>query len=288
VRTLNENTKLILAVAVTAIICIAGTYVAVGGSDGDDSSGTTLSVAGSTTVFPLMGLYQESYEKYTNVTLEVTGNGSGAGANAVINGTADVGMLSRDLKQAEIDAGLKSTIIAKDGVAVIVGSGAGVTDLTLKQIARIFSGDITKWSDVGGTAGTIAVTVRDAESGTRDCFDTVMKAAYSSYAIPDSANEVGGSGAMVATVNGNATAIGYVSLGYLGQLTSGSAVKVEGVDATPANVLNESYQIQRNLILATMGDPSGAVQNFFNWILGPQGQQIAAKKDFVPVGSVTV
>jgi phosphate transport system substrate-binding protein len=288
VRTLNENTKLILAVAVTAIICIAGTYVAVGGSDGDDSSGTTLSVAGSTTVFPLMGLYQESYEKYTNVTLEVTGNGSGAGANAVINGTADIGMLSRDLKQAEIDAGLKSTIIAKDGVAVIVGSGAGVTDLTLEQIAKIFSGDITNWSDVGGTAGTIAVTVRDAESGTRDCFDTVMKAAYSSYAIPDSANEVGGSGAMVATVNGNATAIGYVSLGYLGQLTSGSAVKVEGVDATPANVLNESYQIQRNLILATMGDPSGAVQNFFNWILGPQGQQIAAKKDFVPVGSVTV
>lgn len=285
---MNENTKLILAVAVTAIICIAGTYVAVGGSDGDDSSGTTLSVAGSTTVFPLMGLYQESYEKYTNVTLEVTGNGSGAGANAVINGTADVGMLSRDLKQAEIDAGLKSTIIAKDGVAVIVGSGAGVTDLTLEQIARIFSGDITNWSDVGGTAGTIAVTVRDAESGTRDCFDTVMKAAYSLYAIPDSANEVGGSGAMVATVNGNATAIGYVSLGYLGQLTSGSAVKVEGVDATPANVLNESYQIQRNLILATMGDPSGAVQNFFNWILGPQGQQIAAKKDFVPVGSVTV
>jgi len=288
VRTLNENTKLILAVAVTAIICIAGTYVAVGGSDGDDSSGTTLSVAGSTTVFPLMGLYQESYEKYTNVTLEVTGNGSGAGANAVINGTADIGMLSRDLKQAEIDAGLKSTIIAKDGVAVIVGSGAGVTDLTLEQIAKIFSGDITNWSDVGGTAGTIAVTVRDAESGTRDCFDTVMKAAYSSYAIPDSANEVGGSGAMVATVNGNATAIGYVSLGYLGQLTSGSAVKVEGVDATPANVLNESYQIQRDLILATMGDPSGAVQNFFNWILGPQGQQIAAKKDFVPVGSVTV
>ncbi|MPM68124.1 Phosphate-binding protein PstS 1 [bioreactor metagenome] len=287
-RTLNENTKLILAVAVTAIICIAGTYVAVGGSDGDDSSGTTLSVAGSTTVFPLMGLYQESYEKYTNVTLEVTGNGSGAGANAVINGTADIGMLSRDLKQAEIDAGLKSTIIAKDGVAVIVGSGAGVTDLTLEQIAKIFSGDITNWSDVGGTAGTIAVTVRDAESGTRDCFDTVMKAAYSSYAIPDSANEVGGSGAMVATVNGNATAIGYVSLGYLGQLTSGSAVKVEGVDATPANVLNESYQIQRDLILATMGDPSGAVQNFFNWILGPQGQQIAAKKDFVPVGSVTV
>ncbi|KQM10477.1 hypothetical protein AOA81_02960 [Methanomassiliicoccales archaeon RumEn M2] len=270
------------------MICITGTYVAVGGSDGDDSSGTTLSVAGSTTVFPLMGLYQESYEKYTNVTLEVTGNGSGAGANAVINGTADIGMLSRDLKQAEIDAGLKSTIIAKDGVAVIVGSGAGVTDLTLEQIAKIFSGDITNWSDVGGTAGTIAVTVRDAESGTRDCFDTVMKAAYSSYAIPDSANEVGGSGAMVATVNGNATAIGYVSLGYLGQLTSGSAVKVEGVDATPANVLNESYQIQRNLILATMGDPSGAVQNFFNWILGPQGQQIAAKKDFVPVGSVTV
>ncbi|MDD4244920.1 MAG: phosphate ABC transporter substrate-binding protein [Candidatus Methanomethylophilaceae archaeon] len=285
---MNENTKLILAVAVTAIVCIAGTYAAISGSDSDDSSGTTLSVAGSTTILPLMGLYQESYEKYTNVTLEVSGGGSGAGASAVINGTASFGMLSRDLKGSETDSGLKATVIAKDGVAVIVGANAGVTDLTLEQVAKIFSGEFTDWSEVGGTPGAIAVNIRESGSGTRDCFDTVMEGAYAAYDIPADTNEVGSTGAMVTAVNGNSTAIGYVSFGALGNLTTASAVSVGGVAATTENVVNETYTLQRSLILATMGDPSGAVLDFFNWILGPQGQQLAVKSGFIAVKSVTV
>lgn len=285
---MNENTKMILAVAVTAIVCIAGTYVAMAGSDGDDSSGTTLSVAGSTTVLPLMGLYQENYEKYTNVTLEVSGGGSGAGASAVINGTASFGMLSRDLKGSETESGLKATVIAKDGVAVIVGANAGVTNLTLEQIAKIFSGEITNWTDVGGTSGAIAVNIREDGSGTRDCFDTVMKGAYAAYDIPANTNEVGSTGAMVTAVEGNSTAIGYISFGALSKLTTATKVSVNGIEATTDNVVNGDYELQRNLILATMGDPSGPVLDFFNWILGPQGQQLAVKSGFIAVKPVAV
>lgn len=282
--------KMIFAVAVTAVVCVAGTYVVLSGGDNSDNDGTgaTISVAGSTTIQPLMGLFQENYEKYTNVTLEVSAGGSSVGASSVINGTSNIGMLSRDLKQSEIDQGLVPTVIAKDGVAIIVGSNAGVTDLTMEQIAKIFSGEIKNWNEVGGTATPIAVTIREESSGTRDCFDTALRATYPAYAIPDNTNSVNSTNAMVTTVEANATSIGYISFGALSKLTAAKAVSVGGIVAEVANVINDTYPVKRDLILATKGTPSGTAADFINWILGPEGQRLAVKEGFIAIKPVTV
>lgn len=281
---MNENTKILLAVIITAAICIPVTYL-VSGSDNDEGADSvTLSVAGSTTVLPLMSVYAETYEKYTNVTLEVTGGGSGAGASAVINGTASFGMLSRDLKQSELDAGLKATVIAKDGVAVIVGSDAGVTDLTLKQIAGIYSGEFTNWNQVGGTDGaTIAVVTREDGSGTRSCFEEVMEDTDSDYELKIDATVATSTGAVVTTVEDNPNAIGYVSFGALDRLVNATAVDVGGVAADTAFVVDGTYELQRNLLLATDGEPTGSVEKLFSWILGPEGQALVEDEGFIAV-----
>ena len=132
------------------------------------------------------------------------------------------------------------------------------------------------------------MNIREDGSGTRDCFDTVMKGAYAAYDIPADTNEVGSTGAMVTAVEGNPTAIGYISFGALGNLTTATDISVNGIAATTDNVVSGDYELQRNLILATMGDPSGPVLDFFNWILGPQGQQLAVKSGFIAVKPVAV
>jgi len=281
---LENNTKMILAVLVTAIVCVAGTYVAVGG--GDDSDGVTISISGSTTVQPLMGIYKENYEKYTGVTLEIAGGGSGVGATNAINGVSDIGMLSRDLKATEATE-LKATIIAVDGVAVIVSAGTGVTDLTSVQIAKIFSKEITNWSEVGGASKAIAPISRQDGSGTRSCFDDAMKAAYPTYKVKDNVDIKPSTTEVIGAVEKSDKAIGYVSFGYLDNLdpTKSSAIKVDGIEATVENVLKDvdPYPLSRNLILATKGAPKGAALVFISWILSPEGQKLAEDEGFIPV-----
>ncbi|MGE0015352.1 MAG: substrate-binding domain-containing protein [Candidatus Methanomethylophilaceae archaeon] len=181
-----------------------------------------LSVAGSTTIQPMMVKFVEAYEaKYPYVTINVTGGGSGAGATAVINGTADIGMLSRDLKSSE--SSLTPTAIAKDGVVLVVDAAAGVDDLTVNQIARIFNGDITNWSEVGGNDLEVAPIIREDGSGTRETFDTKMAASLGITVADFGANMVGYSatnstGAMLGLCKSISGSIGYVNLGSMSDL----------------------------------------------------------------------
>lgn len=185
----------------------------------------TLNVAGSTTVQPMMVKFVEAYEaKYPGVEINVTGGGSGAGATAAINGTADIGMLSRDLKSSSpSESALTATTIAKDGVIIVVDKAAGVTDLTTNQIAKIFNGEYTNWNQVGGNDLNIAPIIREDGSGTRETFDTKMVESLGITVSEFGQNMMGYSatnstGAMLALCKSIGGSIGYVNLGSLSEL----------------------------------------------------------------------
>ena len=273
---------MIAAVLLTAVVCIAGTYSLT--ANNENSGDSDLTVTGSTTIQPLMSLFQEEFEKYASVTMNVTGGGSGAGATAAINGTADIGMLSRDLKASEISSGLIAHVIGMDGVVVIVNSNVGVTDLTLEQLEQIYDGKITNWKDVGGIDLTIAVIAREDGSGTRDCFDTAMKTVNSSFTMKDDVATYNSTGGVTSAVNSTPGSIGYVNLNAVEHLSSGTkSISVDGITATADTVIDGSYEISRNLVLATNGEATGMTAFFLNWVLSEDGQEIVEEAGFVRI-----
>ncbi len=176
-----------------------------------------LSVGGSTTIQPIMIKLVDKYtEKYGSdrVSINVLAGGSGVGASNTAQGSFDIGMCSRDLKQSELDLGLKENLIGKDGVSLLV-CGSGVSDISLTDVARIFSGDITNWSQLGGNDLEIKPLVRDDSSGTRECFDSIMKGAVSGWTIKTGLPEFASTNGVVNMVENTPGAIGYVSIGVL-------------------------------------------------------------------------
>ena len=273
---------MITAVLLTAVVCIAGTYSLTNNNGGSDSN--DLTVTGSTTIQPMMSLFQEEFEKYANVKMNVTGGGSGAGATAAINGTADIGMLSRNLKSSEISSGLVAHTIAMDGVVIIVNSNIGITDLTLEQLAKIYDGKITNWKDVGGRDLTIAVIAREDGSGTRDCFETAMKTVDSSFVMKTDVVTYNSTGGVTSAVNSTPGSIGYVNLNAVEHLsTNTTAISVDGIAATSTTVTDGSYEISRNLILVTKGEATGMAAFFLNWVISEDGQKIVEDAGFVRI-----
>ena len=178
-----------------------------------------------------------------SVTYDATG--SGAGIEAASNGSADIGLSSRALKDEEKSSGLVGTTVALDGIAVIVNPANGVEDLTVEQIAKIFTGEITDWSELGGAAGTISCIGREAGSGTRDGFETITGTKDTCVL----AQELTSTGAVIEAVAGNPNAIGYASLPALKDTVK--AVTVDGVACSEDTVLDGSYAIQRPFVLVT-------------------------------------
>ncbi len=278
-KSLNKS---LIVVAIIAIIAIAA--VGIFATQNHDNSETTetISIQGSTTVSPYMLKVQEVYEKDHKVTLNITSNGSGTGASAAINGTADLAMLSRELKSSEVDAGLVQTVIGLDGIMAIVNNDAGISNLTLEQLEKIFSGEYTNWSQVGGKDLAINVISREEGSGTRDGFEEALKKADSSFALVSSAIFQASTNAVLNTVNNTTGAIGYVSLGYAEKVKDNSTmVSINGVEPTIKNVQNGTYSIMRSLVLATKGEASGATADLIKWILGTDGQKLLQECGFI-------
>lgn len=180
----------------------------------------TLSVGGSTTVQPIMIKLVDAYtEKYGSdrISINVLGGGSGVGASNTAQGTFDIGMCSRDLKQSEIDMGLKECVIGLDGVALLV-NGAGVSDLSLNNVAAIFSGQITNWNQLGGKDLEIKPLIRDESSGTRECFDSIMEEEMEGWEIKPGLPEFSSTNSVAVMAENTPGAIGYVSIGALAQI----------------------------------------------------------------------
>ncbi|MDR1506526.1 MAG: phosphate ABC transporter substrate-binding protein [Treponema sp.] len=252
-----------------------GSVFAGPGKDQGGASGPaphTVTVAGSTSVSPLMELLTAEYKKQRgNVSFNISATGSGDGIKAVPAETAEIGMSSRELSAAETGSGIDEHLIAIDGIAVIVNSGNPVSGLTLGQIRDIYTGAVTDWSQVGGRAGRIAVVSREPGSGTRGAFEEIVK--FQDKLVLG-AIEFDGTGAVKAEISRNADAVGYISLGSLDSTIK--ALNVDGVAASTANVINNSYKIARPFLLLTKKGRTlnGETTAFLDWILTDAGQAI--------------
>ena len=214
-----------------------------------------------------------------SVTYDPTG--SGAGIEAASNGSADIGLASRALRDEEKAGGLTETVVALDGIAVIVNAGSKVEDLSVEQIAKIFTGEITDWSEVGGEAGKISCIGREAGSGTRDGFESIT-------GTKDACKldqELTSTGGVIEAVAGNANAIGYASLSAVEGKDTVKAVTVGGVACTEETVLDGSYAIQRPFVLVTKTDASlsTAAQAFFDYTTSTAANDLIKAAGAVPV-----
>lgn len=242
----------------------------------------SVSTNGSTSMEKVIGALSEQFmADNSGVTVTYDPTGSGAGIEAASNGSADIGLASRALKDEEKAGGLTETVVALDGIAVIVNADSKVADLTVEQIGKIFTGEITDWSEVGGDAGTISCIGREAGSGTRDGFESIT-------GTKDSCKldqELTSTGGVIEAVAGNPNAIGYASLSAVEGKNTVKAVTVGGVACTEETVLNGSYAIQRPFVLVTKtGETlSPAAQAFFDCATSSAASQLIKAAGAVPV-----
>ena len=235
---------------------------------------------GSTSMEKVIGALGEQFMSDNNgVSVTYDATGSGAGIEAASNGSADIGLSSRGLKDEEKASGLVGTTVALDGIAVIVNPANKVADLTVEQIAKIFTGEITDWSELGGDAGTISCIGREAGSGTRDGFESITKTKDACKMD----QELTSTGAVIEAVAGNPNAIGYASLSALKDTVK--AVTVGGVECTEDTVLDGSYAIQRPFVFATKDGEalSAQAQAFFDFATSSAANDLIRAAGAVPV-----
>ncbi len=278
----------IALVTVLALGALAGCGKQGGSADSGNAITGTVVTAGSTSVQPLSEeLAAVFMDENPGITIEVQGGGSGQGIKAIQEKIADFGALSREVKEEEKAAVAQEYVIAKDGVAVIVNRDSKVEELTLEQIKKIYTGEITNWKDVGGVDASIVVVSREEGSGTRGAFTEITKVAGKNEAGVEVDNTTknslvqGSTGAVMQTVATTPNTIGYVSLGSLSDTVK--AVKVEGVAPTEETVLSGEYKISRPFLYVAGGEPSEAAKLFIDFILSEEGQKIVEESGFVPV-----
>ena len=280
--------KKILAFALSAVMALAllagcgnQTDNTSSNDNGGDASDTpaasvsgTVSTDGSTSMEKVIGALSESYMAANkDVTVNYNPTGSGAGITAVQEGTCDIGLSSRALKDEEKAAGLKETVLAYDGIAIIVHPDNPVSDLSIEQIAKLYTGEITNWKDVGGSDAEVVLIGREAASGTRDGFESITgtkdKCQYR--------QELTSTGDVITAVSQNPDAIGYASLAAIKD--SVKALSVDGVTPSETTVKDGSYQVQRPFVLVTVEGKalSAAAQSFFDYATSADAADIIAK-----------
>lgn len=261
-------------------LCVSGCV-----GDGAVEERRTISVTGSTTVLPVGQAAADAYmDKHAYDEILVSGGGSGGGIKAVGEGTADIGMASRDISAREKEQypTLIEHVVAVDGIAVIVHPSNTVTTMTMAKLKAIYKGEITNWKELGGADRAIVPVGRDSASGTREFFyETVMN----KEEFVRTQQELNSNGAVKQTVAQTPDAIGYVGLGYLDGTVAAVTMDVNGNLVAPSieSVKDKSYPIARGLNMYTRGQPSGLVKEYLDFLMSAEGQAIVAKQGFVPV-----
>lgn len=269
------------------------TTTAAGASTETTSAGTTaakeeasadlkgsISMVGSTSMEKFATALSEVFmEKYPNVTVQAEFVGSGAGIEAVTNGSADIGNSSRNLKEEEIAKGVTENIVAIDGIAVVSDPANTVEDLTKDQLINVYNGTTTNWKDLGGADQPIVVIGRESGSGTRSAFEELLK-------LEDAckySNELDSTGAVMAKVASTPGSIGYVSLDVLDDTVS--TLKLEGIEPTPENIKAGSYFLSRPFVMATKGEiseQSDLVKALFDYIYSGDGTELVKSVGLIP------
>ena len=260
---------------VLMVLCVGAVFVGCGSKK---VSGT-VATDGSTSMEKVIGALGEQFmSDNPDVTFTYNPTGSGSGIKAVKEGTCDIGLSSRALTDEEKADGLEETVLARDGIAVVVNPDNPVKELTTQQIADIYTGKITNWKEVGGNDATIVLIGREAASGTRDGFESITgtedQCKYS--------QELTSTGDVIATVGQNPNAIGYASLASVSDEVK--ALKVDGVEPSEDTVKDGTYKIQRPFVLVTKSGTtlSDAAQAFYDWATSSDASDIISKAGAVP------
>lgn len=270
--------------AITALLLIGGLFTGCSNETGNENTSTgeisgTVSTDGSTSMEKVIGFLSEAYmEEYPDVKVTYNPTGSGAGIQAVQEGRCDIGLASRNLKDEEKES-LTETIVAIDGIAIIVNPENPVSDLTIEQIGKIYKGEITNWSEVGGNDGPIVLIGREAASGTRDGFESITE----TEDLCKYSQELTSTGDVVQTVSSNPNAIGYASLASVSDKVK--ALDVEGVTPSTETIQDGSYKVQRDFILVTRTGESlsKAAQSFFDFATSEAADDLIVEAGAVPV-----
>ena len=283
-------------VSVALILALASFVLVACGSkeDGNKPAVSSITIKGSDTMVHLASAWAEAFMKdHPNTDLSVTGGGSGTGIAALLNGTTDICIASRSIKAKEIklaeEKGLSPNeiVTSRDGIAVVVNPGNPISELTIEQIGKMYTGAYTNWKDVGGPDHDIVILSRESSSGTYVFFQehVMSKKDYSQDAML-----MPSTSAIIQSVGQDAWAIGYVGLGY--GVQAGEKVKMlnvkndaasPGVSPSVASVQIESYGIARPLFFYTNGTPAGGTKEFVEFVLSDAGQKIVLESGYVPV-----
>ena len=259
---------------ILALACVAALFAGCG----KQSVSGSVSTDGSTSMEKVIGALGESFmANNEGTTFTYNPTGSGSGIKAVQAGTCDIGLASRNLKDEEKSSGLKQTVLAYDGIAIIVHPDNPVSDLDVETIAKIYTGEITNWKDVGGNDAQIVLIGREAGSGTRDGFESIT----GTEGNCQYRQELTSTGDVITTVSQNPDAIGYASLAALKDTVK--ALKVGGVEPTETTVKDGSYVIQRPFVLVTVEGKalSETAQKFFDYVTSPEAADVIAKASAV-------
>jgi len=266
------------AIALAAIVACVGSVTA--------ADQVSIKVDGSTTVGPIAKAFAEYYmTRHHDVSVTVSESGSGNGAKSLINAACDVADMSRPMESAELEAAKSKGvnpaehIVARDGIAVVLHPSNPVGALTIEQIRKIYTGEITNWKDLGGTDEAIVVISRDTNSGT---YETFEKMVLSKQKLTQKAEYVGSNGAIRQRVMTTAAAIGYVGLAF----TEGvKPITVNGVAPTVETVLDKTYPIARPLYMYTNGEPKAGtpLAEFINLSNTSDGRKIVSDTGFVAI-----
>lgn len=235
----------------------------------------TISLAGSTSMEKLCEAMSESFmEKYPGITVTVEYTGSGAGLESLASGSVDIGNSSRHLKDEELSGGAVENVVAIDGIAVIEDKENTVTDISAEDLAKIYTGEISNWSELGGKDEAIVVIGREAGSGTRDAFEELLEVADNcAYA-----QELDSTGAVLAKVASTPGAIGYVSLDVVDD--SVIAISIDGTEPTEEKILAGNYLLSRPFVMATNGEISAQndlVKTWFDYIKTEDGKSVISQ-----------
>lgn len=287
---MKKMIAMMMTMAVT-VSMLAGCGSKAGTADGETAKNTvqkesifdqkvtgTVSTDGSTSMEKVIGALGEAFQETTGIGFTYNPTGSGSGITAVSEGRCDIGLSSRNLKEEEKNAGLTETVLAYDGIAVIVNPENPVEDLTLETIAKIYTGEISNWSEIGGNDAEIVLIGREAGSGTRDGFESIT-------GTEDACcyrQELTSTGDVITTVSQNPDAIGYASAASVKDTVK--AVTVNGVAVSEETIKDGSYVVQRPFVLVTKSDAvlSEAAQEFFDYVTSADAENVILAAGVVP------
>ena len=276
--------KKLICIALTLIMALS--LAACGGNEAADAQtgklSGTVSTDGSTSMEKVVGGLGEMFMELNNgVTFTYNPTGSGSGIKAVQEGRCDIGLASRNLKAAEAESGLTETVLAYDGIAVIVNLENPVSDLDVETIAKIYTGEITNWSEVGGADAEIVLIGREAGSGTRDGFESIT----GTEDACQYRQELTSTGDVITAVSQNPGAIGYASVASVKDTVK--ALTIGGVAPSNETILDGTYVIQRPFVMVIKADAqlSAAAQAFFDYALSNEAHELIIAAGVVPASN---